>query len=579
MPRKKTEPPIVAVIDFETDPFLYGRKPEPFAAGFYDGRTYQKFWGDDCVIFLIEYIRSLKTKHIIYAHNGGKFDFFYLLEENALQNPALIISGRIVKCVICDIHELRDSYAILPLPLSKLGNQTNKKLEIDYSKMEKSEREKNKDEILDYLKADCLTLHNVVSEFYERYEGAVTVGAMAIKELGKHHFVSRQDRSHDELFRPYYFGGRVSCFENGELIASSGKVWKFYDVNSMYPKAMRDFDHPSGKQFVFLGEDKQNRLNRTTGDLKGFSGMYFIKFIGTNKRALPTRDIKTGGLSFDQSYGEFFTTSHELKVALELKLVTIEKVLELKVPCHTIRFDTFVDTYMEEKIKYKKSGEQNKETFAKLTLNSAYGKFATDVDKFKEWFILDSWDEEQIVEFAIWEDEHKNIGNIPQLENDLGQFKIFSVKAENEKGFFDVAVAASITSASRSILLRAIAYATRPIYCDTDSLICLEIGNVEIDDSKLGAWKFEGSTKIMYIAGKKMYGAKLIELDKEGKEKFKMATKGARLTYDEIKSLCSGQIISWRNIAPSFSIKVVGANKQQFSITTKFTERNIRKII
>jgi hypothetical protein len=69
----------LAVIDAETDPFRYGRKPEAFAWGFYDGETYVDFWGADSTLKLMNYIAALREPHVIYAHNGGKFDFFYLL--------------------------------------------------------------------------------------------------------------------------------------------------------------------------------------------------------------------------------------------------------------------------------------------------------------------------------------------------------------------------------------------------------------------------------------------------------------------------------------------------------------------
>ena len=105
---------ITSVADFETDPFLHGRKPEPFSCGFYDGETYQEFWGADCAAQLMRYISSLKRPRRIYMHNGGKFDFFYII--GFLENPVRIINGRIVSAKF-GIHEFRDSYAIIPVPL------------------------------------------------------------------------------------------------------------------------------------------------------------------------------------------------------------------------------------------------------------------------------------------------------------------------------------------------------------------------------------------------------------------------------------------------------------------------------
>ena len=131
----------LAVIDLETDPFQHGRLPEPFLSGFDNGESVVEFWGDDCILRLVEFLATLKEPHIIYAHNGGKFDFFYFFQY--LENPVRIINGRIVEATIGK-HIFRDSYAILPVPL-----KTHGKLEIEYWKFEKEHREKHKAEIIE----------------------------------------------------------------------------------------------------------------------------------------------------------------------------------------------------------------------------------------------------------------------------------------------------------------------------------------------------------------------------------------------------------------------------------------------
>ena len=40
---KKT--PKIGVFDLETDPFVFGRIPKVFCAGFYDGKNYYEKWG------------------------------------------------------------------------------------------------------------------------------------------------------------------------------------------------------------------------------------------------------------------------------------------------------------------------------------------------------------------------------------------------------------------------------------------------------------------------------------------------------------------------------------------------------
>lgn len=387
MPRKKKPKLTIAVVDFETDPFLYGRDPRPFAAGFYDGEIYKEFWGDDCAQQLVDYIISRKDPLCIYAHNGGKFDFFYFLELGIIENPVLIIHGRIVKAKFLGIHEIRDSYAIMPAPLAKIGNsKIGQKKEIDYQLMERSVREKHKKEILEYMKPDCVILWNAVFEFRERYGNKLTVGAMAISELGKFHHVSRQNKGHDIRFRKYYFGGRVQCFESGHL---SGD-FKIYDVNSMYPFAMAEFNHPTGSFYVTPTIDLKKQFNQKTGDIRGFSGMYFMRFIGYSKCALPRRNDETGILEFPDMIGEFFACSHEIKAACELGLLKVQTILEVFVPCSFMNFKEFVESGMQEKISAKEREDFITEFFAKLKLNSAYGKYGSNPQAFKSWWIYDN---------------------------------------------------------------------------------------------------------------------------------------------------------------------------------------------
>lgn len=544
----------VAVFDIETDPFLYGRKPLPFACGLYDGDIYKQFWGGDCIEQFIIYCESLTEKHLIYAHNGGKFDFMYLLESKALNNPALIINGRIVKCGFIGQHEIRDSYAMIPIPLSAY-----KKDDADYTHFEKECREYYKDEILKYLKADCVYTFELIEKFHNRFGVKLTIGGTASCEIAKLHQVVRTNKIHDALYRPYYFGGRVECFKYGTLDGD----WKIYDVNSMYPHAMKSYSHPIGTNYIHFGREIRKRMNIKTGKIEGFTGMYFIAFIGSNKGALPIR-TKTG-LDFNCPYGEFRTTSHELKVALKYGLIKIDSIVELAIPCNEQSYGDFVDKYGAEKIAGKLAGNIADEIFAKLILNSAYGKYGTDPDNFKDWFIRDSQDDDVVIKFDEWFNNKINAGLEPQLEHDLGRFEFWSCPANDDRGYYDVAIAASVTSAARSILLEALQNAIEPIYCDTDSIICKNLSKVAVHDSALGAWKLEGVSKRVHVAGKKMYCAE--GAGKNGKDK--IASKGAKLKRADIEAMCRGEVVQWQNDAPNM----------RKDGSTKFVQRNLRRTI
>ena len=82
----------IATIDCETDPFLYNRLPVPFIWGYYDETTYKEFTDTDK---LCDFIST--RDRIIYAHNGGKFDFHFIVNRLKTFVPMLVINGRIVK--------------------------------------------------------------------------------------------------------------------------------------------------------------------------------------------------------------------------------------------------------------------------------------------------------------------------------------------------------------------------------------------------------------------------------------------------------------------------------------------------
>ena len=249
-------------------------------------------------------------------------------------------------------------------------------------------------------------------------------------------------------------------------------------------------------------------------------------------------------------------------------------------------FKEFVNHWMTEKIRCKESGDKAGEIFAKLMLNAAYGKMATDPTKFKDYFILDNSGDDY-AEFEMWRQEAKERATsysetfsdekearraylkiAPELVQDAGRFEIWVCGAPDDKGYFDVAIGASITSAARSILLRAIHAAERPLYCDTDSLICEGLSNVEIHNTSLGAWKFEGETDTLYIAGKKMYAAIGAVTEKDGTVKDKIASKGAKLSSDDIAFIAENpdKFLTWKSDAPNFKLD----GRVEFSV------RNIR---
>lgn len=504
----------IAVIDTETDPFKHMRVPKPFCCEFLCADGWQQFWGDDCIEQLFAYLEKLKDEYIIYAHNGGKFDFHFM--HHGLENPVRIIKSRIVSADLYH-HQLRDSYAILPVPL-----RDYEKDEFDYTKMERHKRGRHKTEILKYLHSDCVHLFDLVSGFVDQFGLKLTIGSTAMTQIRKRHEFRRLTKTEDEIYRRFYFGGRVECFQSGILPGP----WKCVDLNSSYPNSMKNFLHPVNGTF------------HVTKELpKDFDRPYFLRFIGSNKGALPSVG-DDGGLDFNKEYGEFFACSHELKVAAKYGLVTIDKILECHVAMETISFGQYVDDFFAMKLDAEAKGDKALRLFAKLLLNSGYGKFGQNPDNFKDYIIVrDPGLEEHL------ENEGYN------LDTEFPDFELWSRPSDTgDRAMYDVSIAASITSASRAVLLEGLHNAIGPAYCDTDSIICRDFTG-DIHPTRLGAWDLEKESQFIAIAGKKLYAM----YDSPKSKPKKIASKGGTLELADIIKICKGGTVTYYRDAPAFS--------------------------
>lgn len=541
MARKRTKKPPrrLAVLDFETDPFKYGFRVMPFAAGFYDGIEYRQFWGDACIAELMRFLEAYPEPLIIYAHNGGKFDFWFI--QDFVENPLFFIHSRLVKAKLYH-HELRDSFSIIPVPQDKFFKGA--KTEIDYETFTYQEREKpaNKKRILDYLYNDCLKLFQMLQRFCEEFGTPLTMPSLAMKQLKKEHPQEHRSEAHDEHYRQWYFGGRVQCFASGE---QSGD-FKLYDVNSLYPDRMANADHPHGVGYI---------QTRTLPD----SGLYFAEITATSQGHLPV--ATKFGLSFPTDCARFFICSHELNVALKYGLVKIHQVHRVFIPKETQRFTEFVDKFMQRKLDAEALDDQAGRLHNKLIANSAYGKFAANPRRYKDTEIFPSLaalneineaaHEELLSDYTYvrGDEKHQEAERKKVLWRYAGKFGDNRVIAERPAkirsySFQDVAIGASITSAARAVLLEAIMNSVRPIYCDTDSLICESL-NLPLHATEIGAWKTEATFNRVYIAGKKMYACFQLDESRDGPEidrqtGIKKASKGVQFSFEQIQAIALG---------------------------------------
>jgi hypothetical protein len=454
---------------------------------------------------MVERLKRLPPS-IIYLHNGGRFDIFFLIQW--IEAEMKIINGRIVQCWLGE-HEIRDSYAIFPMALA-----VYKKDEIDIAKLNRDSRETHKTEILSYLQGDCVYLHELVSGFIDEFGDFLTIGSAAMNQLKKFHPFEHGTRYHDEKFRSqFFFGGRVQCFQSGII----NQEFKIYDVNSMYPFVMQNYTHPTGTNFTI-----ERSVSRKTA---------FIVAEGYNRGAFASRT--RAGINFTSETGTFCATIHEWNAAEETGTFKVKRVLKTYDFDEWISFGEFVEHFFNARLKAKKSKDRLHELFYKLILNSAYGKFAQNPDSFND--------------FAI---THRQTMPEPWQEHFIhagGEYVIWK-KGVTRHSYYNVGIGASITGAARAVLMRGLQKSVGLIYCDTDSIIARSITGVTFDDKQLGAWKEEGAGNRIAMAGKKLYACF------SGSECIKKATKGARISAEEIVRVANGETVTFRKDAPTFKL-------------------------
>jgi hypothetical protein len=537
------------VADAETDPFKHGEVPHPFIWGVYNGASYREFTGtgpafrctESDIAELIAFLREQDV--ILYAHNGGKFDWHFLSPHFEPDSDILIIHGRLAKFTIGKC-EFRDSFNLMPVALEQYQKQ-----KFDYTKMEASHRHNHMPEIRDYLKSDCVNLWNMVDGFVKSY-GLHITQASAAMHFWKHrlkHKVPRSGPGHYDNFAPYYFGGRVQCFERGEFACKAISV----DIKSAYPDAMLR-PHPYS-----LGYNDREGTPR-----KGIEqwGPMLFTIECRARGAFPYR-ATNGSLYFpdDNEARIYNVTGWELQAAIETHTLTHLKILHYIEFEQLQNFSDYVLYLWNLREQFRADGDDGGVFYIKIMLNALYGKFASDPRKHHQYTLRPGSELKKIIEALGPNDSFRHFREWLIVESEIGG---------NGKGrFYNLATAASITGFVRAKLWRAICGAKRPLYCDTDSVTALGFGNNLPMGNNLGEWSIEHEYDRVVIAGKKLYAFHMNGQPILRKSSWKIASKGARLNHKQIMQIARGKLIHFKNDAPTFS-----ASKSQ----PVFVDRHIK---
>lgn len=528
--------------DFETT--TNPKDVRVWAWGVCDIDNFDDFQYDNNIDSFMEWCKKHNGSNV-YFHNlrfDGCFIISWLLEQGYIYsdekksktfNSIISVDGEFYKIeVIFDSWGTKkrkitfyDSLKKLPFPVKKIAEDFElpiKKGEINYT----LEREKGhiltSDE-LSYLKNDVQIMAMALKMQFDEGMTKMTIGSDCLstfKKMNKDfkYLFPELPIEVDSDIRLAYRGGWTytsKVFQG--LDVGCGQV---YDINSMYPYALRTFPMPYGIPIFFEGRYEQDELYP----------LYIQKIkveLKIKENHVPTIQIKKNPFYVPTEYIEetlgepivLYMTNIDMEVMFEqYDILYIEYINGWKFKQIEGAFNEYIDFFME----IKKNSTGAKRLLAKLFLNNLYGKFATNPRVTKKIPYLD--------------------------ENGILNFKL----GEEETGkTIYTAVGVFTTSYCRRYIQRtAQSVYERFLYADTDSIHILgkEIPNINIHDKNLGAFKLESEFERARFLRAKTY----IETHTK-KTYFDYNGKSYVLSREKIEVKCAGMTdaqkeeVTWEN--------------------------------
>lgn len=431
--------------------------------------------------------------------NGGEFNaiiakgqhYFYEIcfgnkKIKIIDSRKLVSSSieNMAKDFNLDINKLGETYDYdkLRLPPYKLDEDERKYLENDVLIMQKVFNSLT-DESLEYPLKGLTAAASALNTYKKMLEDKYSTEYHKANNLKIFDMLFPQQYIREEykpIIRNSYYGGLCTVKRGieGMDILERGVT---LDTNSMYPYIMKNFPLPCGiptyhNKFVKVDNISEIAFYEVAIMFKIKEGkLSTIKY---------TRDMLVEGIAHQDGrylydtngmYIKMFINSIDLETLktqceyLEISKKQKVKSVVFKTAKIGYMFGFYVDYWVNVKIRAKREGNQGMYQLAKIMLNSLYGKFGK------------SYISER---------------SIPKL-NEEGILD-FSEKVEESNDEIYPALASSITSWGRSILINTIDKVGDDfLYCDTDSIHIKcdknDIGKygIRIDDNELGAWKIE----------------------------------------------------------------------------------------
>lgn len=445
------------VVDIETDE--RGR----FTDGcVYDGVRYMFFKNSGK---LAEFIALNAGTY--YAHAGMRFDFVLLFSELIQYGDwDVSFAGSTAIMMRSKNVTLLDSYRLIPVSLAAASARFSSVTKIDLQG--RMPWELTEEERLEYLRVDCVSLWNVISNFYSLIGEyfvpafAPTLPSLAMKlwraTLKKSIFVTLNERVM-ELEKSSYFGGL--CWVNSKYVGTSHDV-VVIDVNSMYPYQMLGL-FPASYRGGWTKKFSSKSL-----------GLWRVKYKTDHLPFIfdcDTRKLSHEGCAIvDTDTVNFLMENYYVEVQIGYVYTDVDFIFR---------------EFVQHAYSLRLTGDEALSFTAKILMNSLYGKFA------------------QRAETRRLSTLYPGTGAKFKASS-LDGCEVFEIYENSEVPHRFVVLSSLVTLRARLHLKKlSIAMGCEVAYCDTDSLHL--IAPSEIQASKqLGGYKQEYEGKIVYL-GKKLY--------------------------------------------------------------------------
>jgi len=487
-------------------------------------------------------LAKLGKGYTIYVHNLGNFDSIFLLKNLAhlfgkynilIDNTKDVIALNTPKGFI-----IKDSARILPASLSDLSlifKVPTPKGIFNHAKMNVKTLRKYKEELLEYLNKDLISLLDVIEAasiyLFKTYQidlaDTYSTSSLAMK-IFRTKFLSVNipilSDNMDHIIRTSYRGGAVQVFKQ------RGENLRYYDVNSLYPYSISS---PIPIHFLSLLIPKEIRLETFTGFIKAT-----IQAPVSVTPVIPHHFPKSEELEYPQGPFTGLFWAEELRYA---KSVGYKLKIHLG---YLFSMTNLFSTYVNHFYTLKSQVTGGERFIIKQLLNGLYGYFGRQPYNLLTSIVTES----EILELLSKHPVTSTTQLTPELylilfkpQLDTSNYRISNTRPVNT----NVAIASAITSNSRIFINPFKTDPSNPcIYSDTDSVFLQHPLEPKYIGKELGQFKDELNGDIICEAlflRPKTYGF----ITKTGIQKVVAAGfDNKELNFSDLKRVTRGEIIN-----------------------------------